>query len=496
MCATPPLTCVEMKCHACGRSVDAADRFCNGCGASLQNVTDATQLIEAVEPSRPAADGTLGEHTELIPAIIDEPEQPGGSQADGEVPTDEERTELIPLTDGEDWEDEPAWARTGSVPAQTVSTGELAATEPITEVWMKSVPADTDPPITTPYDFAEREPVAITGQVDAQPSMTAQMPAVAPAPQAVERSGFRFGLILFLAIVAAVVSLGAMFANIVVITSNVGLVSTPDTPAAFRTGTWIADDLAGNLSIAGLVAVVLLVMGGVASGFGWRWGSGLAGGAGLAMAGVAALTLGLAQFPIDVAHQFARIPAAGDPFVLTITRDLGYWMLVAAGALGVVLFFASINDALGDRRANLNPWIAALGALAVVVTVAGPLIPENQALMSDNWYLVDGPGEPSALLLVGRLVQLGLLLMGGLIGFLSVRRWGLGVAVGATFPAVWLTVSTLLEITDSPVGPGFRNPGAQDTHVHGVTIIGMSAVLAMLVLGVVGAYDQTARPRR
>jgi hypothetical protein len=171
-------------------------------------------------------------------------------------------------------------------------------------------------------------------------------------------------------------------------------------------------------------------------------------------------------------------------------------MLVAAGALGVVLFFASINDALGDRRANLNPWIAALGALAVVVTVAGPLIPENQALMSDNWYLVDGPGEPSALLLVGRLVQLGLLVMGGLIGFLSVRRWGLGVAVGATFPAVWLTVSTLLEITDSPVGPGFRNPGAQDMHVHGVTIIGMSAVLAMLVLGVVGAYDQTARPRR
>lgn len=514
-----------MECHACARSVDENDRFCNGCGASLQGVTDSTQLVDVVDdaadgenavgatsgprprtlPSPPLGD----EHTELIPAIVEDPGEPGEPGVRESSPIDDQRTELIPLTDDEEWEDEPAWARTGSVPTQTDAgeppatepaatesiTNQPAATRPITEVWMESVPSDIDPPITTPYDFAEREPVAITGQNVAQPAMTEQMPVVV-TPQTQPRVGFRFGLTMFIAIVAAVVALGAMFANILVITSDESLVSTPDTPETFRTGTWIADDLAGNISIAGLVAVVLLVMGGVASGFGWRWGSGLAGGAGLAMAGLAALTLGLAQFPIDVAHQFARIPAAGDPFVLTITRDLGYWLLVVAGALGVVLFFASIDDAVGDRRAGLNPWIAALGALAIVVAVAGPLIPENQALFSDNWYLVDSPGEPSAFLLVGRLVQIGLLLLGGVIGFLSVRRWGLGVAVGASLPAVWLTVSTLLDLTDSPVGPGFRNPGAQDMHVHGVTIIGMSAVVAMLVLGAVGAYDQGAHNRR
>jgi hypothetical protein len=181
--------------------------------------------------------------------------------------------------------------------------------------------------------------------------------------------------------------------------------------------------------------------------------------------------------------------------VLTITRDLGYWMLIVAGALGVVLFFASVNDAFGDRRAGLNPWIAALGALAVVVTAAGPLIPENQAVFSDNWYLIEGVGEPSALLLVGRLVQLGLFLIGGVVGFLSVRRWGLGTAVGISLPAVWLVGSTLFELTDRPVGLGFANPGAVDMNVHGVTIIGASAVLAMLVLAVVGAYDQGVRER-
>ena len=43
------------------------------------------------------------------------------------------------------------------------------------------------------------------------------------------------------------------------------------------------------------------------------------------------------------------------------------------------MFFASINDAFGDRRPGLNPWIAALGALATVVAVLGPMIPEGIA---------------------------------------------------------------------------------------------------------------------
>ncbi len=401
--------------------------------------------------------------------------------------------------------DEPAWAPTGSVPAAAaaagaatraaapdVATTDLPATEPITEVWMDAVDADPAPP--TPYDFVEKEPVAATVQMETPVAETAAMPAVVAEP--VEEHGrFSFNLVLFISIVAGLVALAGLFADVISITSDARLVRTDDTPEAFRTGRWIVDDLADNLSIAGLIAVVSMVAGGVASAFRWRWGSGLAGGAGLAVAGLAALTVGLAQFPIDLARAFARVPT-DDPFVLTITRDLGYWLLIAAGALGIVLFFASLNDAMGDRRPGLNPWIAALGALAVVIAAAGPLLPENQAIFSDNWYLIEGPGQASALLLVGRLVQLALFVIGGVVGFLSVRRWGLGLAVGSTLPGIWLVVSTLFDLTDDPVGLGWQNRGAVDMHVHGVTIIGTSAVLAMLVLAVIGAYDQGVREGR
>ncbi|MDW3215138.1 MAG: zinc ribbon domain-containing protein [Ilumatobacteraceae bacterium] len=480
-----------MECPTCGRSVESGDRFCNGCGTSLEGVTDTTQIVaivDDVDEGGTTADVDADTPPAGLPPVI----------VDASDDVDLAPTELVTIDTGDDeLVDEPAWAATGSLPVTTPDeaatvTGDLPATEPITEVWMEQV-AD-EPAATTPYDFTEREPVAITGEIESQVDATATMPVVpaaAPAPP----PRFGFNLILLISLATGIVALVALFGNILTITSDTRLVQTDDTPAGFRTGTWILDDLADNLSIAGLIAVVAMVAGGVASGFRWRWGSGLAGGAGLAMAGLAAVAVGLAQFPIDTAHAFARVPA-DDPFVLTITRDLGYWLLLAVGALGIVLFFASVNDAFGDRRAGLNPWIAALGALAIVVAAAGPLLPENQAIFSDNWYLIEGVGEASALLLVGRLVQLGLFVIGGVVGFLSVRRWGLGLAVGASLPGLWLVISTLLDVGDRPVGLGFRNPGAVDMHVHGVTIIGTSAVIAMIVLALIGAYDQGVRERR
>jgi hypothetical protein len=525
-----------MECHACGRTVDSADRFCNGCGVALQVEPDATTRAERSAVVEGAADqaGGDGETPEPDQSDVglastaladgngdsddgdgdrdsDDGDADDGDADDGDAEHNSDEgstdtdslplTELVAATGGELPEDDPSWAPTGSVPATATTTTatdelqttDLPATEPITEVWMNTV-ADADPAPPTPYDFVENEPVAVTSQVDTQVAATATMPAVPTAPLE-DHSHFRFNLTLFIALSTGIVSLVGLFANVITITSDVRLVRTDDAPAAFRTGTWIVDDLADNISIAGLIAVLAMAIGGVASGFRWRWGSGLAGGAGLAMAGLAALTVGLAQFPIDIARAFARVPTE-DPFVLTITRDLGYWLLIAAGALGIVLFFASINDAMGDRRPGLNPWIAALGALAVVVAAAGPLLPENQAIFSDNWYLIEGPGQASAMLLVARLVQLGLFVLGGVVGFLSVRRWGLGLAVGSTLPSIWLVVSTLFEITDNPIGLGWQNRGAVDMHVHGVTIIGISAVLAMLLLAVIGAYDQSVRERR
>lgn len=491
-----------MVCHECGRVVQAGDRFCTGCGISLEGVTEPTAPVPTVGPSptneSPPTDLDATSHDT-------DPSQPTEAPpTTAELPA----TELLQQAEGDDWDQDPVWAATGAIPttddehtgrvptedvssggiasnavaADAIATSDLPTTEPITEVWMDSV--DDDPVIAAgaPENRTPTREVPATAPMPVTPSVI----AAATVPD----HRFRFNALTLIGIVGGIVLLFALFASVVEITSSSPLVIGENAPASFRTGTWIADDLGDNLSIAGLIAALSMVIGGVAAAFGWRWGSGLAGGGGLATAGLAALVVGLAQFPIDAAHEFAQIPSE-QQFTLTITRSLGYWLVIAAGAIGIVAFFASSNDAFGDRRSGLNPWIAALGALSIVVAVTGPLIPEGGALFSDNWYVIERPGEAPAMLVAMRLVQLGLLAVGGVIGFLSVRRWGLGVATGVALPAIWLGISTLFELGTNPVGPGFRNPGATSTELHGVTIIGLSSVLAMLVLAAVAAYDQS-----
>jgi hypothetical protein len=491
-----------MQCHECGRTIQVGDRFCTGCGVSLAGVTEPTESVPAVstistEPSDHVDTGQLPtpeavEHVDtgqLPPTEAVEqvdtgqlPTTEAVEQVDtGQLPT----TELVERVEADAWDDDdPVWAATGSNPtvvqastSAPIATGELPSTEPITEVWMERFEPEPDPWSDVP-----------TGAVPA----TAQMPMATAVAAPATGHRFRFTAVTLLGVVGGIALLVGMFATVVEISSSDRLTIGDDTPAAFRLGTWIADDLGDNLSIAGLIAALVMVLGGVAASFGWRWGSGLAGGGGLAAAGLAALVIGLAQYPIDAAYEFADIPTDQE-FVLTITKGLGYWLLVAAAAIGIVVFFAATNDAFGDRRGGLNPWIAALGALAVVVAAAGPLLPVDLAVFSDNWYLSDRPGDPPAMLLAMRLVHLGLFVIGGVVGFLSVRRWGLGVAAGATLPSIWLGVSTLFEIGSSPVGPGFRNPGASDPTLHGVTIIGLSSTLAMLILAIIAAYDQSTR---
>jgi hypothetical protein len=433
-----------MQCHSCGREVEPGQRFCSGCGSSLRGVTDVTEVV-AVPGDAPEATEEWAAHS-------------------------------------------PAWAATGSVPVATPSRPALEQIPPL-------------PPEPATDDVvwavtAENYSGAATVVAPTPPlgSTTTEMPLV-PTYYQPEPSRFRVTAVSVFALLAAAAALIGCFATAVAVSSETQLTIDDRTPPGFRTGTWTLDDLAGNMSIAMLIATLLLVVGAVASGFRWRWGSGLAGGAGLALAGLAAVAVGLAQFPIDTARAFAAIPSE-TPFTLTITRDAGYWLLVVGAALGLLAFFASVNDAFGDRRRGLNPMIAALGALATVVAVVGPMLPEGQAIFSDNWYKIESPGQPSALLLGGRLVQLALFAISGLVGYLCVRRWGLGLAVGGALPIVWLAVSSLFELTDNPIGPAYRNPGANNSDLHGMTIIGISAVVAMAILALVAAYDQTTRERR
>jgi hypothetical protein len=444
-----------MRCRVCERPAEEDQRFCTGCGAALRDLGE--------EPTSVVAAQTPAEN---------------------------------------EWS-EPVWAPTGSVPAtspprDTTATDQLPATQPIGA----TEPADPDetppasePPVLTPYDYGADDPTATPAgsTTTMMPGPYVVDPYAAPyvAPEGAGR--FRISAVLVLGIATGLVALVALFTDVLSIQSDRLLGPDPDAPAGFGTGVWLLDDLADNLSVAGMLAALAMVAGGVASGFGWKWGGGLAGGGGLAFGGVAAIAIGLAQMPIDAAHEYAKIPV-DPPFTLTITRDLGYHLLIVAAALGLVLFFTSFNDA-SDHRPGLNPWIAALGGLSVVITAAGPLLPEGLALFSDNWYIVEAPGEPPAMLLVGRIIQLVALLVTGLLGFLSVRRYGVGLAIGGSLPVIWMAASTLFDLTDHPVGPAFRNPGSSEIDLHGVTVIGVAALASMLVLAVIAAYDQTVRER-
>ena len=136
------------------------------------------------------------------------------------------------------------------------------------------------------------------------------------------------------AIVAAIVALVGVFANVATITTDA---TTP----TFETGDWLVSDLGSNLQVAGLIGIGALLVGAVVAGFGIRWGAGLAGGAGLALAGWAALVIGLAEQPLQAATTAVEQPTT-ESFTVTLTRDLGYWLLLATIVLGGAVFVVSL----------------------------------------------------------------------------------------------------------------------------------------------------------
>ena len=137
----------------------------------------------------------------------------------------------------------------------------------------------------------------------------------------------------------------------------------------------------------------------------------------------------------------------------------GYWSLVAAGGLGLVVLLVSLRRAGDDRRAGLDPWVAALGAIATIVAVVGPLIPLNGANITENWSSPPGTDLPTVYFLA-RFVNLGLLLV--------VRR----VRVPARPPLrprpgrrrrrrLGLAHAHRRHAADGqPIGPAYFNPGA------------------------------------
>jgi zinc ribbon protein len=373
---------------------------------------------------------------------------------------------------------------TGEVPAVAVArTGLTTAPTPV-----PPAPGATDttrplttvpPPPPAPAWAVDSPPVAEPGPTmvittappPPSPTVTGELPRRdEPERHGVkpERPGFRLRPLLVIAVLAGVAAAVGVISTLVEITTTV-------TGAPFDTGTWKINDFGTNNTIAALIAVAAMLIGAFAWCFGYRWGAGLAGGGGAALAGWVALLIGLAEVPINRAETAATLAPA------VITRDIGYWALAIAGVLGALALLVSLIRAGSDGRSGLDPWVAALAAVAALVAAIGPTIPEGSAEWSGNYSSASLGVDLPAAFFAGRLVQLGLLAFCGVVGFLLVRRYGLGLAVGGAVTAGWMVVTAAIGRTDTPIGPAYENPGSIDLKPHAVTVVGM-AVLGFFAL--------------
>ena len=439
-----------MRCHSCGTDVREGQKFCMECGASLRGVADVTGEVPVVRPGTPPPDEPTRPLTTPPPppppppstAGADDHTVPMAGTATGSVDT------TVPLAAT------PPAAATDTTAPVGVTTAALAV--PATRTHELRVIEATE----APADRTGEVPAVIhTGEIVVGP------PTVVPAQPAPARRRFRLTALLLIAMLAAGATAVALLVTIIEVTP----------PPDGSVPEYAVNDFGTNNTIAGLIAIGAMVVGAIVWCTGHRWGAGLAGGAGAALAGWAALVIGAAEWRLDLAAPDADA-----------SRSLGYWALAAAGVVGAVALMASFRSAGRDRRNGLDPWIAALAAVSFIIAAGGPLIPEDGAGWASNWT-GDNPGGLPTMFFVGRAVQLGLLVVCGVLGCLLVRRWGLGLAVGGALSAGWLLLTAATDRTDSPIGPGYSNPLFRDIEPHAVTVVGFALAGFFCLVAVVMA---------
>jgi hypothetical protein len=453
-----------MQCHVCGTEVRPEHKFCMECGARLRRPTGELALAP---PSSAEAE------TDRLPAYPGPSSHPMFDPATGQLlavppppplpPPDEDATNVLPAVGA-------PLGRGGFGPPDVSAQGPGRWDHPAgsTPLWpgesstgyaVERVPATTvQPPYRGEIDTGYYE---ATGRVPATyaPWEAAPAPWEEPEPAPPPARVFRVKPLLILTVLTATAAVVGMAAD---------LLDVGSTGNAALDGGWKLNDFGTNLTVAGILTALTMVLGALAWCVGYRWGAGLAGGAGAGLAGWVALVLGQAEVVISQAQ------AAGGS--AAVSREVGYWGLVAAGGFGLVVLFVSLVRTGDDGRAGLDPWVAALGAMATIAAVIGPLIPIDDADIDLNWSSPPGTDLPTAWF-AARFVQLGLLLLCGVFGFLLVRRYGLGLAIGGTVCAGWLVLTAATEQTDRPIGLAVGNPAFTDLEPHIVTIVGVGLML-------------------
>jgi hypothetical protein len=439
-----------MVCPRCGIDVSEQQKFCHECGAALTPLPTASdqpdaEPIDVVQPDTEPIEAVQPD-TEPIEAV-----QPDTEPIDVVQPDTEPIDVVQPDTEPIDVADEITTELSGF-------GGFAPPTEPPTEAPTTPTPVTAAPPPAT--------------------TTTAEMPALFDGhgdlveyPAA--REPFRVRIIFLLSLFGVAAMLMSIVADVI------DLRTTRPAPG-ITTGARTLEDLGSDLGLAGFVGAGVMVIGSLLACFGLRWGAGLAGGAGLALAGWAGLTIGLAELPIAIAESITRTSSI--EFTLRVTRDLGWWLVAGVGVIGVVVFLASLRSIGDGGRPALNPLVAAITAVAMVVLAVGPLVPVGGAVFADNFRSVDPTRDLPAAFFAGRLGQVGLIALAGVAGMLIVRSYGLGLAAGGISVPLWLWIASLGQIGPNPVGIADRNPGSSDTVPHAVTTVGMVATIVLLVL--------------
>jgi len=506
-------TVMMMRCHVCNVAVGDGQRFCHECGETLDGVTNPTEPLEFVPdaPADPESDATPVNAASGEAPTVEYPAPDDAVVSSDDLPTIE-FAGAVASSDPVDPAgiDEPA----GLAPPAAASLDDpiaLTPTEAVGVVGAASASGliegagdqQTDPMYSPPappapagpaYEqtaaipAAAGPPARALGDTDELPGQYAGAPIFDGVDDVAEYTvppsdGFRLRASFVFGFLAMVATLMASVADVIDI-------RTSRPVDGIGVGIQTLEDFGTNLPVAGFVGAAVMLVGGLLSCFGLRSGAGIAGGAGLALAGWSAMTIGLVEVPIHSAEGITRNTGADiNGFTLAITRDLGWFLILVIGILGIIAFITTLRMAGSAGRPGLNPWVAALGALGAVILAAGPLIPLGDATVDLNLGFV---GLPRAFF-AGRLVLLSLVAFTGVVGFLSVRTYGLGLAGGGLSIATWLWATSLADFGDNPVGVAVGNLGTVDTAPHAVTTVGLALALAMLVTASVLAI--VTRPR-
>lgn len=474
-----------MFCPSCGTKVQReGQRFCTSCGIALVDTTvhEATEAVPATAASAPdaaadvatAATAATAGATAFVPLAPLTPVSPAADGGDPTVPVTVPAAAKPTLPPPGAPAEVAAAAPTVPVDALAAVLRDNAAQQPTTaltvveqtgysppdEMWRATAPAGAHPPQSWPADPTP----AATAVLEVTP--TYAEPA-GPQP-------FR---------ITPLVAVSTLAAVLAVASALVDVASWEVTGSEVDSFAYRLNDFASNYLVGTIIAAVLLLAGAATGATGRRIGTGLAGGTGLALAGMMAMMVAqvTAVFDAkDIEYVLRANADSGFSYTLTVTHELGFWLAVVAAVLGVVAFVLSIITASGpDGHQPVSAAITVIGAVATLLVVVGTLIPMEGAQFADQFANDFTP--PATLLL--RLLVLALIAVGGFTGFVNSRRWGLGLALGTISIGAWQWATAITESGDIPRGIAGGNLGAPDFAPHILTTVG---VVVMVLCAVVG----------